>query len=81
VFAAAYLLPWVAFGLLAYALVEGERSLELGFLAWDRTGRYLAGRVILAAGLYELTAAKARCLRRCRDSHLLRRPRAPATPS
>src|SRR5262249_25632045 len=32
--AAGYLLPWVAFGVLAYALVQGMRSLELGFLAW-----------------------------------------------
>ena len=73
VFAAGYLLPWVAFGVLAYALVEGVRSLHLGFLAWDRAGQYLAGGVTLGAALYELTTAKARCLRRCRDFSLLRR--------
>jgi predicted metal-binding membrane protein len=78
VFAAGYLLPWVVFGVLAYALVEEVRSLHLGFLAWGRAGRYLAGGVILGAALYELTTPKARCLRRCRDSHLLRRRPGPA---
>jgi predicted metal-binding membrane protein len=78
VFAAGYLLPWVAFGVLAYALVEGVRSLDLGLLAWGRAGRYLAASVILGAALYELTAAKERCLRHCRDFRLLRRrPGAP----
>jgi predicted metal-binding membrane protein len=73
VFAAGYLLPWAAFGLLAYALVDGVGSLDLAFLAWQRAGQYLAGGVILGAALYELTTAKGRCLRRCRDSQLLRR--------
>jgi predicted metal-binding membrane protein len=73
VFAAGYLLAWAAFGLLAYALVEAVRSLDLGLLAWDRAGRYLTGGVILGATLYELSAAKRSCLRHCRDSHLLRR--------
>jgi len=73
VFAVGYLLTWVAFGVLAYALVEGVRSLDLGLLAWDHVGRYLAGGVILSAALYELSAAKGRCLRHCRDAELLRR--------
>jgi predicted metal-binding membrane protein len=72
VFAAGYLLTWAAFGLVAYALVEEVRSLDPGVLAWGRAGRYLTGGVILGAALYELTAAKRRCLRHCRDSHLLR---------
>lgn len=72
VFSAGYLLPWAAFGLVAYALIEGVRALDAEFLAWDRAGRYVAGGVILGAAFYELTAAKGRCLRRCRDSQLLR---------
>jgi len=72
-FAAAYLLPWIAFGVLAYTVIQGARSLELGFLAWNRAGQYLAGGVILGAALYELTAAKRTCLLHCRDSQLLRR--------
>jgi predicted metal-binding membrane protein len=66
-FAAGYLVAWLAAGLLAYALVEGVRSLELGFLAWHQAGRYLAGGVILGGALYQLTAPKDACLRRCRD--------------
>ena len=66
-FAAGYLVAWLAAGLLGYALVEGVRSLELGFLAWDEAGRYLAGGVILGGALYQLTGPKDACLRRCRD--------------
>jgi predicted metal-binding membrane protein len=68
-FLAGYLAVWATAGLLAYALVEAVRSLGLGFLAWDEAGRYLAGGVILAAALYQLTAPKDACLRRCRDPH------------
>jgi predicted metal-binding membrane protein len=71
VFAVGYLLVWLGAGLLAYGLVEGVRSLDIGFLAWDRAGQYIAGGVILGAALYELTPVKASCLRHCRDSRLL----------
>jgi predicted metal-binding membrane protein len=66
-FAAGYLLPWVAAGLAAYALIEGARSLSPGLLAWDKAGPYVAGGVIAGAALYELTPVKAGCLRHCRD--------------
>jgi predicted metal-binding membrane protein len=66
-FVAGYLLAWSAAGLVAYALIEGVRSLDLGFLAWDEAGRYVAGGAILAAALFQLTPAKDVCLRRCRD--------------
>ncbi len=70
-FAVGYLLVWLAAGLLAYALIEGVRSLDLRFLAWERAGQYITGGVIVGAALYELTPLKASCLRRCRDSRLL----------
>jgi predicted metal-binding membrane protein len=70
-FAAGFLLPWTAAGPAAYVLVEGARSLDLSFLAWDHGGRYVAAAVILVAALYELTPAKRMCLRHCR------RPRRP----
>jgi predicted metal-binding membrane protein len=67
VFAGAYLLTWLAAGLVGYAAIEAVRSLNLGFLGWDSGGRYVAGGVIAFAGLYQFTAAKEGCLRRCRD--------------
>jgi predicted metal-binding membrane protein len=76
-FAAGYLLAWVAFGVLAYAVVDAVDSLDLGFLAWSRTGQFLAGVVILGAALYELTTVKVRCLRHCREPGLLRRRKGP----
>src|SRR5256886_10391663 len=72
-FAAGYLLVWAVAGVSAYALVEGVRSLDVAFLAWDQAGQYIAGGVIMAAGLYELTPIKARYLRHCREARLLRR--------
>jgi predicted metal-binding membrane protein len=67
IFVCGYLLTWAAVGLLAYALFELGRSLDLGFLAWDSGGPYVAGGVILAAAVYELTPLKDICLRHCRS--------------
>jgi predicted metal-binding membrane protein len=66
-FAAGYLVAWLAAGMLAYVLVEGVRSLGLGFLAWDEAGRYVAAGVILGGALYQLTGPKDACLRRCSE--------------
>ena len=41
-FVGGYLLTWAAAGLLAYAIFEIGRSLDLGFLAWDSGGPYVA---------------------------------------
>jgi predicted metal-binding membrane protein len=71
VFVTGYLAAWCAFGLLGYMVVEGVRSLDVGFLAWDEAGRYVAGGVIVAASLYELTALKDACLRHCRNPQTL----------
>jgi predicted metal-binding membrane protein len=65
-FVAGYLVTWSAFGLATYALFALVDSADLDFLAWDRAGRYLAGGVLLAAAIYQLTPAKDACLRRCR---------------
>jgi predicted metal-binding membrane protein len=65
-FVVAYLGVWTAAGVAAYALFEGVRALDAGFLAWDRAGRYVAAGVILAAAAYQFTGAKAACLDRCR---------------
>jgi len=65
-FTAAYLAVWTVYGLLAYGVYQLLTSLDLGRLAWDRDGPYAAGAVIVAAGLYELTPLKRRCLEHCR---------------
>jgi predicted metal-binding membrane protein len=66
VFVAGYLLTWTVFGLAAYGLYVGVRSLSIGELSWHRGGPYLAGGVLLAAAIYQLTPVKDACLSRCR---------------
>lgn len=66
-FLGGYLLAWTAFGLLAYGLYVGVRSLSIPALSWHRGGPYLAGGVLLAAAIYQLTPTKDACLRRCRS--------------
>ena len=65
-FAAGYLLVWAGFGLAAYGLFRLVTSFDSGWAAWDEGGPYLAGGLIVAAGIYELTPLKQLCLRRCR---------------
>jgi predicted metal-binding membrane protein len=67
VFVAGYLISWTTFGLAAYALVETMRSLSIDALSWNEGGRYVAGAVIVAAAVYQLTPAKDACLTKCRS--------------
>ncbi|HEY3191005.1 MAG TPA: DUF2182 domain-containing protein [Solirubrobacteraceae bacterium] len=66
-FVAGYLAVWTAAGLVAYALLELGRALDPAFLAWDDAGRYVAGGVIVAAAVYQVTSAKQACLVKCRS--------------
>lgn len=66
-FVAGYLFTWAAAGLVAYAIISAGHALSIGLLAWDRAGPYLAGGVIVAAAVYQLTPLKDACLRRCRS--------------
>jgi predicted metal-binding membrane protein len=70
-FIVGYLALWILAGIVAWALFESVRSLDPAFLRWDDGGRYVAGGVIAAAAIYELTPLKASCLRHCRDRRLL----------
>jgi predicted metal-binding membrane protein len=65
-FVASYLGVWTLVGIAAYGAYRAVDAAHLGFLAWDRGGRYVAAGAIAAAGLYDLTALKRTCLRRCR---------------
>ena len=65
-FVGGYLAAWTAFGLAAYGLLELGRSLSIDAFAWDSGGPYLAGGVIAAAAVYQLSPAKDVCLRKCR---------------
>ena len=65
-FVCGYLATWTAFGLAAYSMVKLGHALSFDLLGWDSAGPYLAGGVILAAAVYQLTPAKDVCLRKCR---------------
>jgi predicted metal-binding membrane protein len=69
IFLAGYIAVWTAYGLAAYGLFRLVTSFDTGWLAWDEGGPYVAGGVIAAAGIYELTPLKQYCLRRCRSPH------------
>jgi predicted metal-binding membrane protein len=70
-FVVGYVLVWASVGLLGYLLIEGVRGLDIGFLAWDEAGPYVAGAVIVGAGAYQLTALKGVCLTHCRTPRML----------
>jgi predicted metal-binding membrane protein len=67
VFVAGYLLTWSTAGLVGYSVLWVGHELSPGFLAWDKAGPYVAGAVILAAAIYQLTPLKDVCLTKCRS--------------
>jgi predicted metal-binding membrane protein len=67
-FVAGYLAVWTAYGLAAYGLYRFVSSLDTGWLAWRERGPWVAGAVIAAVGIYELTPLKRWGLRRCRSA-------------
>jgi predicted metal-binding membrane protein len=66
-FVGGYLVSWAAAGLVGYGLFMLGRATVGGAFSWDNAGPYLAGGVILAAGIYQLTPLKDVCLRYCRS--------------
>jgi len=66
-FVAGYLAVWTFYGLAAYGVFRLLTSFDTGWLAWDAGGPYVAGCVLVAVGLYELTPLKQLSLRRCRS--------------
>jgi predicted metal-binding membrane protein len=66
-FASGYLLTWAAAGLLAFGISDAGRRLLGPELTWNRGGRWLAGGILLAAAVFELTPLKDVCLTKCRS--------------
>jgi predicted metal-binding membrane protein len=66
-FLAGYLVAWTGYGLVAYSVFRLITTFDIGFLAWDERGPWVAGGAVAAAGLYQLTALKEICLRHCRS--------------
>ncbi len=67
IFVAGYLAAWTAYGLVAYGIYRAIVSAGTDYLAWDRSGPYVAGAALAAAGIYQLTPLKDVCLRHCRS--------------
>ena len=66
-FTGGYFAVWGAAGVGAYALYAVGRHALGAQLAWHAGGRWLAGGVLAAAAVYELTPLKDVCLGKCRS--------------
>jgi len=66
-FVGGYLVSWTAAGFFAYGVFELGRAVTGDVFAWDNAGPYLAGGIIVAAAIYQLTPLKDVCLRHCRS--------------
>lgn len=62
-----YIGVWLSFSIAATAAQWVLERLSLLSSSMASNDRYLAGALVLAAGVYQLTALKAQCLKRCRD--------------
>jgi len=67
VFTSGYLLTWTCAGVVAYAISNLGAGLLGDELSWDASGRWVAGGILAAAALYELTPLKDVCLGKCRS--------------
>jgi predicted metal-binding membrane protein len=66
-FAAGYLVTWAGAGLVAFTLAAIVGRVSGDVLAWDRTGRWVAGATLVVAAGYELSPLKDVCLGKCRS--------------
>jgi predicted metal-binding membrane protein len=66
-FTGGYLIVWGAAGIAAYGLFALGRHALGPQIAWQSGGRWLAGGVLAAAAIYELTPLKDVCLGKCRS--------------
>ena len=66
-FVCGYLVSWATAGLVGYALFSIGDAVVGDAFSWGGSGPYLAGGLIVAAGVYQLTPFKDVCLRYCRS--------------
>jgi predicted metal-binding membrane protein len=66
-FIAGYAIAWIGYGLAAYLLDWAVRAIRPGVISWDHAGPYLAGAVLIVAGLYQVSSLKHACLSGCRS--------------
>jgi predicted metal-binding membrane protein len=66
-FVGGYLVAWVAAGLLGYGIYQLGRAVAGGAFSWENGGPYIAGGIVVAAAVYQLTPLKDVCLRHCRS--------------
>jgi predicted metal-binding membrane protein len=66
-FTSGYLIAWASIGLLGFGVATAGSRIAGDVLAWDRSGRWVAGATLVVAALYELTPLKDVCLGKCRS--------------
>jgi predicted metal-binding membrane protein len=66
-FLGGYLVAWTGAGLLAYGIYELGKAVTGNIFSWDNAGPYIAGGILVAAAIYQLTPLKDVCLRHCRS--------------
>ena len=65
-FTVGYLAAWTGAGVLVFAIAATVGASSDVF-AWDRAGRWVAGAMLVAAAVYEVTPLKEACLGKCRS--------------
>ena len=66
-FVLAYILVWGSFGIAAFALNESVAAATNRWNSLVRAGPYVAGVLLIGAGLYQVSQLKGGCLAKCRS--------------
>jgi predicted metal-binding membrane protein len=66
-FVGGYLVAWAAAGVVGYGIYQLGKAATGDVFSWGNAGPYLAGAIVLAAAVYQLTPLKDVCLRHCRS--------------
>jgi len=66
-FTAGYLVTWAAVGVALYTIKVVIDAIGGDVLAWDHSGRWIAGATLIFAAVYQFTPLKDVCLGKCRS--------------